>query len=172
MSLSLYDTGVGSYLRTINALQTVMGKAEQTAASGTLDLEQTVEFRFRDDMLPFAFQIVSVWHHSMGALEGMKAGLFQPPPQLSDVTWRRLTELLEEANVYLREQDKGAINNLAGKDMLFKAGALELPFTSDSFLLSFSLPNFYFHATTTYTALRHLGVPLSKLDFLGLTPGN
>ena len=47
MSLSLYDTGVGSYLRTINALQTVMGKAEETAASGTLDLEQTVEFRFR-----------------------------------------------------------------------------------------------------------------------------
>ncbi len=43
----------------------------------------------------------------------------------------------------------------------------ELPFTNQNFLLSFSLPNFYFHATTTYEVLRMLGVPLGKIDFLG-----
>ncbi len=43
----------------------------------------------------------------------------------------------------------------------------ELPFTNQNFLLSFSLPNFYFHATTTYDILRMLGVPLGKTDFLG-----
>jgi hypothetical protein len=44
---------------------------------------------------------------------------------------------------------------------------MELPFSTESFLLSFSLPNFYFHATTTYSILRHHGVPLGKLDYLG-----
>ena len=51
--------------------------------------------------------------------------------------------------------------------MLFRMGSTEIPFTTDSFLLSFSLPNFYFHATTTYNILRLHGVPLGKMDFLG-----
>ncbi len=105
----------------------------------------------------------------MGAIEGMKAKLFQPPPKMPEVTWDSLTGLLQEANDYLAAQERDAIDALAGQDMQFKAGSLELPFTTDSFLLSFSLPNFYFHATTTYTMLRHLGVPLGKLDFLGLS---
>ena len=41
------------------------------------------------------------------------------------------------------------------------------PFTTDNFLATFSKPNLYFHATTTYTVLRQLGTPLGKLDFLG-----
>ena len=36
-----------------------------------------------------------------------------------------------------------------------------------NFVLSFSLPNFYFHATTAYDILRTKGVPLGKRDFLG-----
>jgi hypothetical protein len=42
-----------------------------------------------------------------------------------------------------------------------------MPFTTEGFLLSFSLPNVHFHAATTYAILRHLGVTLGKLDYLG-----
>jgi hypothetical protein len=42
-----------------------------------------------------------------------------------------------------------------------------MSFTVENFILSFSLPNFYFHATTTYDMLRMAGVPLGKMDFLG-----
>ena len=51
--------------------------------------------------------------------------------------------------------------------MVGRLGKREMPFTNQNFLLSFSLPNFYFHATTTYDILRMLGVPLGKMDFLG-----
>lgn len=40
-------------------------------------------------------------------------------------------------------------------------------FTGERFLLSFSLPNFYFHAATAYDILRMRGVPIGKRDFLG-----
>src|SRR5262249_40188229 len=40
-------------------------------------------------------------------------------------------------------------------------------FTGRSYLLSFALPNFFFHVTTAYDLLRHLGVPIGKRDFLG-----
>jgi hypothetical protein len=29
------------------------------------------------------------------------------------------------------------------------------------------IPNVYFHCTTTYALLRHAGVPVGKVDFLG-----
>ncbi len=57
--------------------------------------------------------------------------------------------------------------------MVFKLSDSEVPFTTTNFLLSFSLPNFYFHATTTYDILRMHGVPLGKFDYLGaLRVGN
>jgi hypothetical protein len=59
------------------------------------------------------------------------------------------------------------VAELADKSMVFAIGKREMPFTNQNFLLSFSLPNFYFHATTTYDILRMLGVPLGKMDFLG-----
>jgi uncharacterized protein len=37
----------------------------------------------------------------------------------------------------------------------------------EAFLMGFSLPNFYFHATTAYDILRKEGVPLGKRDYLG-----
>jgi hypothetical protein len=33
--------------------------------------------------------------------------------------------------------------------------------------LGFALPNFFFHVTTAYDLLRHMGVPIGKRDFLG-----
>ena len=57
--------------------------------------------------------------------------------------------------------------SLAGKPMKFEMTNVEIPFTAENFILSFSLPNFYFHATTIYGMLRMAGVPLGKMDFLG-----
>ena len=59
------------------------------------------------------------------------------------------------------------VNALEGGDMVFRLGNNAIPFRNEGFIQSFSLPNFYFHATTTYDILRHLGAPLGKRDFLG-----
>ncbi len=61
------------------------------------------------------------------------------------------------------------INALEGNDMRFEMGDLKIPFTTAGFILSFSFPNFYFHATTTYDILRWKGAELGKMDFLGST---
>ena len=59
------------------------------------------------------------------------------------------------------------MNAFSGRPMVFRIGEREIPFSSDSFVLSFSLPNFFFHATTTYAILRKHGVALGKRDYLG-----
>ena len=123
--------------------------------------------RLRDDMMPLHFQVVSVAHHSRGAMQGLERGTFSPPSFELDKSYAELQELIEEAKAYLTALDPEKVEALADESVVFKLGEREIPFTNRNFLLSFSLPNFYFHATTTYDILRTLGVPLGKRDFLG-----
>jgi hypothetical protein len=59
------------------------------------------------------------------------------------------------------------VESLEGNQVVFSIGDFKMPFTATNFVLSFSLPNVFFHATTAYDILRMKGVPLGKIDFLG-----
>ena len=166
MSLSLYETTIPSYLQILGGVRGVLDKGAEQAAAGTLDLDELVKFRLRDDMLPFSFQVISVWHQSLNAIKGAKAGEFAPPPKMTDMDYAACQGLVNEAISELQALKPEDINSLTGKPVIFKMGGMEIPFTSEGFLLSFALPNFYFHSTTTYTMLRQHGVPLGKMDFL------
>ena len=167
MAIDLYDTSVANFLQVLESTGKILEKGESFAADNGLALADIVEARLREDMAPFRFQVVSVWHHSLGALKGVREGLFQPPPDLGDLDYAALKGLVDEALEALSKESRDDINALQGLEMLFKAGGFEVPFKAENFLLSFSLPNFYFHATTTYAILRMAGVPLGKMDYLG-----
>ena len=79
----------------------------------------------------------------------------------------QIEALLEKALQDLASVDADALNGCQGKDVIFKIGPREMPFTAEGFLLSFSKPNAYFHATTAYNILRMQGVPLGKRDYMG-----
>lgn len=120
-------------------------------------------------MRPFHFQIVSVAHHSWGAMQAMQNGTFRPPSSALDEDYSGLQALVVEAREGLAglDEDEDEVEAIGRRRLVFEVGEQELPFTNQNFLLSFSLPSFYFHATTTYDILRMLGVPLAKGDFLG-----
>jgi len=59
------------------------------------------------------------------------------------------------------------VDSWAGRDLDLQIGPRRLAFTSETFILSFSLPNFHFHAVTAYDILRSRGVPLGKRDCEG-----
>ena len=63
---------------------------------------------------------------------------------------------------------RAEIDRAADKEVVFtfKNGATR-KFTGRSLLLTFSVPQFFFHVTTAYDILRHAGVDLAKKDFLG-----
>ena len=167
MTISFYDASVATYLQTLGGVANVLEKAKAHAADGGMDLDTIVNYRLREDMLSFTFQIVSVWHHSMGAIKGIREGLFQPPPNLGPQDYGQLQGLVAEAIESLSAESREDIDALSGQSLIFKLSENEIPFTSDNFVLSFSLPNFYFHATTAYDILRINGVPLGKMDYLG-----
>ncbi len=167
MAISLYDVSVASYLQTLGAVVGFLEKGLAHFTASNVDLDGIVETRLVPDMLPLRFQLQSVAHHSLGAIEGVRKGLFQPPPQAPAYDYRALQQLVVDARDALQKVTPAEVNALEGRDVVFQVRDFKMPFTAEGFLLSFSLPNFYFHATTAYDILRMKGVPLGKRDYMG-----
>ena len=167
MAISFYDASVGTYQQVLGSVAAIMDKGAAFASESGTDLQEIVQTKLREDMMPFHFQIVSVCHHSWGALQGMRDGRFAPPSFDLDKDYQGLQALVAEAQEGVGSFSESDVAELADKSMVFALGKREMPFTNQNFLLSFSLPNFYFHATTAYDILRTLGAPLGKMDFLG-----
>lgn len=167
MAISLYELSVTNFLQTLGGVEGFLGRALTHFQEQKAGLNEVVEARLAPDMLPFKFQLHSVIHHSLGAIRGVQAGVFKPPAPVPALDYAGIQKTVTEARETLQQLKPDEVNNLMGKDVVFEIGDRKLPFTAESFLQSFSLPNFYFHATTAYDILRHKGVPLGKRDFLG-----
>jgi len=167
MSTSLYDMSVGTYLQIVQGAQKVMQKGADHFAAQGIDTAEVVATSLFADMAPLHFQAVCVAHHSMGAVKALQNGEFAPPSGYGEMDYAGLQGLLAATGEELAGLDADAVNALSGGKVVFKMGGNEIPFSTENFILSFSLPNFYFHATTLYDILRLKGVPLGKIDFLG-----
>ena len=166
MTTSLYDLSVGCYLQTLGAVSGFLERGADHFRENNIDPDEVAQSRLFADMLPFAFQIYSVTHHSLGAIEGIQAGVFGPP-QGPFPGYSGLQAMVTEATAKLKAMSPSSVNALGGKDVVFQMRDFKVPFTAENFILSFSLPNFHFHATTAYDILRTKGVPLGKRDYLG-----
>lgn len=167
MTISLYDATVRSWLQGLGAAEGFLAKGVAHCRTEGLDPLAMLDIRLWPDMLPLRFQIHSVVHHSTGALAGVRAGVFRPPADLPELDYPGMQAKVSEAIAALRALDAAEVDALQGRDLVFDFRGRQLPFTAEDFLLSFSLPNFWFHTTTAYDILRHKGVPLGKRDFLG-----
>lgn len=166
MSVSFYDLTVGSYTQIVEAAVGVLQKGADHCAEKGISLDEVVQDCLIDDMAGFHFQVVCITHHSLEALNAMASGEFLPP-NYETMDYAALQALTANTLDSLKGMSVDEVNGLADGNLVFKLGGNEIPFTNVNFALSFSLPNFYFHATTAYNLLRAKGVPLGKRDFLG-----
>jgi hypothetical protein len=167
MAFTLYAAVVPSQLQILESVARLVGKAAAFCQDQGLDPDEILHARLADDMFPFAYQVKSTVVHSIGAIEGVREGVFGPdltPPPASFVA---LTERVAGAIGDLTALDPDEVDSFIGRDMRFEFGEHRMDFTAEDFLLSFSQPNFYFHATTAYDILRLKGVQIGKRDFNG-----
>ena len=166
MAISLYDATVPSLLQVLASTSGFLDKGLEYCKENKIDANEIVEARIHPDMLPFRFQIQSVAHHSLGAIEAVKSGLFLAGGK-TGTDYASLQKLVVDAATALKQISPAQVNDAEGKEVIFQLGERKMPFTAEGFLLSVSLPNFYFHATTAYDILRMKGVALGKRNFLG-----
>jgi hypothetical protein len=163
--MSLYDSSFPQMTRMLGQVLVWLDKAEAYAQKKKFDPEVLLTARLAPDQWNLRRQIQNViaWPLRMGAL---LTGAELPQLETGDETIAelraRIGKAIEQLNAVKPEQLKGAEDRtiplffLPGKGM--KAPA---------FVFGFVLPNFYFHATTAYSILRHNGLDVGKSDFIG-----
>lgn len=168
MPISLYDAVVPSNLQILGAIDALIDKAAAFCTEHGRSEADLIDARLAPDMLPFGYQVKSCAAHSVGGIEGVRAGSFSPDMSPWPTDFAGLHKVLQTAIASLKGIDREAFDALTEADTQFMFGETRMPFTGANFLLSFSQPNFYFHATTAYAILRAQGVKLGKRDFMGI----
>ncbi len=167
MAFSLYDATIPSYRQILEAVAGLLVKAESFCAEKGIAPKDLIQARLAEDMLPFAYQVKSTAVHSLGAIEGVRKGVFSPDMTPPPETFAALKTRIAETLAALQAINVAEVDGFVGRDMRFSFGDRQMFFTAESFLLSFAQPNFYFHATTAYDILRWKGLAIGKRDFMG-----
>jgi hypothetical protein len=167
MTLSLYDATIPSNLQILRAIDALLDKAEAFATEKGIEPAALIDAKLADDMLPFGYQVKACTTHSKGGIEGVRCGTFSPDRSPWPTDFTGLHTILRDTIATLEAIDRDEFDTLADSDTKFEFGTFTMPFTGANFLLSFSQPNFYFHATTAYAILRAQGMAIGKRDFMG-----
>jgi hypothetical protein len=166
MSLSMYQASVPGFQRTLKALDAILDKAVAYAAERKIDPDVLTSARLAPDMFPLARQVQLMSDHAKGCPARL-AGVAVPSFADTEKTFPELKARIAKTLDFIDGLKAQQIDGSEGRDIALKAGPRELNFKGQDYLVLFALPNFYFHAATAYDILRHNGVPVGKLDFMG-----
>jgi hypothetical protein len=166
MALSFYDLSVPVFTRALGQLSHILDKGLAHAQAAGIDPSQLVNARLAPDMFTLAGQVQSASDVSKFGAARI-AGITGPSFPDDETTYAELRARVAKTIDYLGTVDRGLIDGHEDREVVIKVRGNELKFTAQRYLLQFVLPNLFFHVTTAYDILRHNGVPLGKLDYLG-----
>lgn len=167
MSLTMYSASVPVLARMLGNMLNWIDKAEAHAAARKFDSANYLGLRLAPDMLPFNRQIQIASDGAKGCVARL-AGVEAPKWEDTEATLPELRERVRKTLDYVQGFTPGQIDGSEEREILLPTRQGEpMRFTGEAYLKHFVLPNFYFHATTTYALLRHGGVELGKRDYLG-----
>jgi hypothetical protein len=162
----MYQASVPAFQRTLKALDAILDKASANAAERKIDSAVLTAARLAPDMFTLARQVQLASDHAKGCPARL-AGVPVPSFDDTEQTFPELKARIHKTLDFIGSLKPEQIDGSEGRDISLKAGPRELSFKGQEYLVLFALPNFYFHAATAYDILRHNGVPVGKLDFLG-----
>jgi len=167
--MSFYDAVVPAYLQMLNSLTGLLTKAEAHCAAKKIEPGVLLGSRLFPDMLPLSRQIQLVSDFATKGCARLTHGEVPSTPD-TETSFAELKQRLAKTIDYVKSFKPEQFDGAEAKDVTFPAGPdKSITMKGQQFLSSFSLPNFYFHATTAHGILRHNGVEIGKRDFLGVS---
>ena len=166
MTISMYQASVPPLIRSLNNLAAILEKGAAHAEAKKIDPAVLINSRLYPDMFPLGRQVQiasDIARRGAARLAGLEAPKFED----NETTFPELIARLQKTTAYLETLTSAQIDGSEEKSITLPVGDNTMNFKGLPFLLYFILPNVYFHVTTAYDILRHCGVELGKLDYLG-----
>jgi len=169
MALSMHSASVPIFVRMLGNLTGWLDKAEAHATAKKFEPAVYLGARLAPDMLPLPTQIqiaCDAAKFCIARLAGVEGPSFADDEKTLDELRQRIRKTID----YLHSVPAAQIDGSDGREISVPRRTGAITMTGEAYLKHFALPNFFFHVTTTYALLRHNGVELGKMDFLGALP--
>jgi uncharacterized protein len=166
MPTSLYQFSVPVFIRTLTSLKAVLEKGAAYAQAKKIDEAVLLQSRLYPDMHPLTAQVQIATDMARGGVDrltGSEPASWEDNEKTFAELYARIDRTIEHVKSFNEKQFDGA----ESRSIVRKLRGQPRTFTGVSYLQQFVLPNLFFHATTAYDILRHNGVEVGKLDFLG-----
>ena len=159
---AMYQACVPVFVRGLRVLAAELRRGTASAAARQFDPTVLVQARLAPDMLPLAGQVQRASDTSKLSAERL-SGVPAPKFPDTEATMEALHDRITATIAYLQQLEPAHFQGSESKTISSQLGQAR----GDIYLLEFGLPNFYFHIALAHAILRHNGVPVGKMDYLG-----
>jgi hypothetical protein len=166
MSLSLYDVSVPVFIRTFGNLSEILEKGRAFADEKDMPHGELLDARLSPDMAPLTAQV----QRASDAAKFTAARVAQVEAVAmadSETSFDELQARIAATVAFLKSVPAHSMDGREEAEVVLTTPNHSMTFTAKDYVLGFAIPNFFFHVTTAYALLRHKGVLLGKLDFVG-----
>lgn len=164
--LAMYDATIPTLARTLSNLATILKKGEVHADAKKIEHAILLNARLFPDMYPLTRQVQIATDMSKGAAARL-AGVDVPKYDDNETTFAELQARIAKTIAFIQSVQPAQLEGSESREVTITVRQTDLKFTGQDYLLKWVNPNVYFHVTTAYNILRHNGVELGKMDFLG-----
>ncbi len=163
----MYSTSVPVFKQMLGSLQTILQKAQVHAAEKKIEDQVFLQARLAPDMFNLIRQVQIAADFAKG-VSARLAGVAVPDYQDTENSFEELQTRLSTTIDFISSLDAAQFEDCESREIVLRPGTpKEKKLMGNAYLLSYGLPQFFFHVTTTYAILRHHGVELGKRDYMG-----
>ena len=166
MSLTMYQASIPAFVRMLDNLSTILNKAAAHAEAKKIAPAIFINARLAPDMFPLSRQVQIATDMVKGCAARL-AGIEVPSYEDNEATFEELQARVAKTIAFLQSIRAEQIDGSEERDITVKFGSREFNFLGQAYLVDFVIPNFHFHLTSTYAILRHNGVDIGKMDYIG-----
>jgi uncharacterized protein len=162
----MYQASTPCFARILRNLSSIIDKAEAHCTAKKIEPAALTSARLFPDMFAFTRQVQIACDTAKGAVARL-AGVDIPKHEDTEQTFAELKARIAKTLDFIESIPAAKVDGSEEREVVLQMRSGERRFKGMPYLLGHAYPNFYFHATTAYALLRHNGVELGKIDFLG-----
>jgi uncharacterized protein len=168
MSITMYAASVPVFKQMLTSMSYVLSKAEARATEKGIDPQVFLQGRLAPDMFNLIRQVQIAADFAKGVPARLAAAEL-PMYEDTEQSFADLQARISKTLAFIEALPASAFEGSEEREIVLRPGTpKERKFAGQAYLLNFGLPQFFFHVTTTYAILRHMGVEVGKGDYMGV----
>lgn len=166
MAISMYDISIPVFTRVLSNLSAILNKAAAHAEAKKIEPSVFITSRLAPDMFALARQVQIATDAIKGCVARLAAVEIPSFPD-TEASFPELQERIAKTQAFISSVTAAQLEGADSRIVTLKVRGEDMQLPGLAYLNGFAVPNMYFHVTTTYAILRHNGVEIGKMDFLG-----